>query len=251
MSVPNHVFTHEYCQARHGPISADETIQEVEFVERVLELRHGERLIDVGCGMGRHALEFSARGYVTTGVDVAGEPLRLARQKAAERGVAAKFVESDARGMPYKAEFDAAVCLGSFLGFFESHTDNLQVLVGIRQALKRDGRLLLHVTNRDFMAMQDLVPFSDGLQIWKASGDTYVLDEWRFDVLTSRISVKVVVLTSAGPKTLEYSRRVYSCHELLQMLATGGFGIEALFGNFEGARFRPSSRRLIALARAR
>ena len=53
-------------------------------------------MLDVGCGTGDNALFFAGRGHKATGIDFLAEPLRRARQKAAERGLQANFLEMDA-----------------------------------------------------------------------------------------------------------------------------------------------------------
>src|SRR5213080_5531167 len=53
-------------------------------------------VLDAGCGTGDTALFFAARGHRVTGIDFMDEPIRRARLKAAERGLAAEFLVKDA-----------------------------------------------------------------------------------------------------------------------------------------------------------
>ena len=46
------------------------TVAEVDFVLEELSLPPGSRILDVGCGTGRHAVELARRGYQITGVDI-------------------------------------------------------------------------------------------------------------------------------------------------------------------------------------
>ena len=43
--------------------------QEVDFLEQELDIASGGRILDVGCGTGRHAVELARRGYQVTGLD--------------------------------------------------------------------------------------------------------------------------------------------------------------------------------------
>jgi SAM-dependent methyltransferase len=54
-----------------------------------------EPVLDSGCGTGEHALLFAARGLSTTGVDLSAPAIDLARAKAAERGLRARFEVAD------------------------------------------------------------------------------------------------------------------------------------------------------------
>ncbi|MGI9070635.1 MAG: class I SAM-dependent methyltransferase [Bryobacteraceae bacterium] len=62
--------------------SPEQTRTEVEFLEQVLRIAAGAKLLDVPCGNGRHALEFSGRGYLMTGVDQSEEFIAEAREKS-------------------------------------------------------------------------------------------------------------------------------------------------------------------------
>jgi ubiquinone/menaquinone biosynthesis C-methylase UbiE len=92
------------------------TAQEIDFLMEVLDLPAGARVLDVGCGPGRHAVEFARRDLAVTGVDVSRRFLDIAADRAREAGVSAAFFEVDARQMPFEDEFDAviSICQGGF-----------------------------------------------------------------------------------------------------------------------------------------
>jgi SAM-dependent methyltransferase len=87
------------------------TDQEVDFLDGELELAPGQRVLDVGCGPGRHSLSLARRGLQVVGVDLSPEFVALARTAASEEGLEARFEISDVRDLAYDAEFDAAICL--------------------------------------------------------------------------------------------------------------------------------------------
>ena len=72
------------------------TVGEVDFVERELGADRSKRILDIGCGTGRHAIELARRGYRVTGFDLSEGQLRLAREKAAAAGVTVEFQRRDA-----------------------------------------------------------------------------------------------------------------------------------------------------------
>lgn len=114
------------------------TEQEVGFLVEALGLREGMRVLDVGCGPGRHAHALARRGIAVHGVDISGRFVELA-QAAGVPG--ATFERADARDLRFRGEFDAAVslCQGAF-GLVGPGADEA-VLAGMAQALRPGGRL--------------------------------------------------------------------------------------------------------------
>src|SRR5262249_54424317 len=91
------------------------TEQEVDFLVDALDLHIGQRILDVGCGPGRHALALAARGFEVVGVDIAQRFVEIATERT-PGGAKATFMRMDARDMPFRTEFDAAIslCQGAF-----------------------------------------------------------------------------------------------------------------------------------------
>lgn len=89
------------------------TVREVDVLVDVLGLTEGSRLLDVGCGPGRHSHELARRGMEVVGIDVSETFVDLARQDSPEGST---FIHGDARTMAFDAEFDAAIslCQGAF-----------------------------------------------------------------------------------------------------------------------------------------
>jgi SAM-dependent methyltransferase len=128
------------------------TEQEVGFLVDALGLEPGMRVLDVGCGPGRHAHALGRRGVAVHGVDISERFVDLARAGAPE-GVT--FERADARHLRFDAEFDAAIslCQGAF-GLADGGADpddpsgrpldpDADVLDGMARALKPGGRLAL------------------------------------------------------------------------------------------------------------
>ena len=117
------------------------TRQEVEFLVAQLGLTPGMRVLDVGCGPGRHAHALAEHGIVVHGIDISHRFVELARDGAP---AGATFERIDARAMSFEAEFDAVICLcqGAF-GLMTADGHDATVLAGMARALKPGGRLAL------------------------------------------------------------------------------------------------------------
>ncbi|HEV7864830.1 MAG TPA: class I SAM-dependent methyltransferase [Acidimicrobiia bacterium] len=126
------------------------TDQEVDFLVDCLGLVPGARILDVGCGPGRHAHALGRRGFEVVGVDISERFIALARD-ATPPGSTVTFERADARALPFASEFDAAIslCQGAF-GLSaggdepaEALDPDRAVLEGMARALRPGGRLAL------------------------------------------------------------------------------------------------------------
>jgi SAM-dependent methyltransferase len=117
------------------------TVQEVDFLVDALALKPHDRVLDAGCGPGRHALELARRGVEVTGIDVSPEFLDLARAQAGD--LPATFRQQDIRVLDEEHEYDAVICLcqGGF-GLLGG-VDDEDVIARLARALKPNGRLAL------------------------------------------------------------------------------------------------------------
>src|SRR5262249_53153457 len=84
-----------------GQIAQAYVVGAAEFVDR-LDLRPGEKLLDVACGTGNLAIPAARAGAVVTGIDIASNLIEEARQRAEIEGVECHFEEGDAEAMPYR-----------------------------------------------------------------------------------------------------------------------------------------------------
>jgi SAM-dependent methyltransferase len=119
------------------------TAQEVDFLIGALGLEAGQRVLDVGCGPGRHAYALAERGLEVVGVDLSQTFIDLASDGAP---AGARFERADARALEFDGEFDAAIslCQGAFglTGGPGSPIDgDGAVLAGMARALRPGGRL--------------------------------------------------------------------------------------------------------------
>ena len=119
------------------------TEQEVGFLVDACALAPGGRVLDVGCGPGRHALALARRGIEVVGIDLSPDFIDLATGWAAAESLPARFHVADVRSLAYDGEFDAVVCLcqGGF-GLLGGD-DDAAIVARLARALRPGGRLAL------------------------------------------------------------------------------------------------------------
>jgi len=124
------------------------TVQEIDHIVEALKLKPGMKVLDVGCGPGRHAYELARRGIECHGIDISQTFIDVARESAPP---GATFERMDARALTFNAEFDAVICLcqGAF-GLMTAHGHDREVLSGIARSLKPSGAVALSAFNAYF-----------------------------------------------------------------------------------------------------
>ena len=203
------------------------TLGEVDFVERELGADRAKRILDIGCGTGRHAIELAKRGYRVTGFDLSEGQLRLAREKAAAAGVTVEFQRRDATQPHFNQEFDAGImfCEGAF-SLMETDEKNYAILRNAGAALRPGGKLLLTTLNALFPLFHSAKDFLDA-----GGSPTATIDKLTFDLMTFREHVDLTFTDDAGQsQTIETNERYYTPAEMCWLLKTAGFAKVDIFG---------------------
>jgi SAM-dependent methyltransferase len=126
------------------------TEQEVSFLVEALRIGPGTRLLDVGCGPGRHALALAARGADVVGVDRSHTFIELARKAAEDASLPATFLEQDVRDLDVGSEFDVVLCLCQGGFGLVGGRDEPAVFSRMAAALAPGGRLALSAFSAAF-----------------------------------------------------------------------------------------------------
>ena len=200
------------------------TIAEIDFLLDELRLAPGSRILDVGCGTGRHSVELARRGFKMTGVDISSEMLAEGKKAATKAGVRIEWIQSDATRFTTKGQFDAAICLceGAFglLGTGDDPIEHdLSILRRIHSALKPEARLVMTVLN--------------GCRMLRKFSPEDV-KEGRFNPTTLSESHTIEADTPDGKTALPVRERGYVPTELGLLLRLAGFRVEHIWGGSAG-----------------
>lgn len=123
------------------------TAKEIDYIEKACGLRGGERVLDVGCGFGRHSIELAKRQYNVVGVDLSEALITQARANVGDLPVT--FDIRDCRHLSYRGTFDAIICLYDVIGSYRTYEENENIVKSIYKKLKRGGRAVVSVMNMD------------------------------------------------------------------------------------------------------
>lgn len=231
----------EYLYFMEETLALEDTPRQIDFVERALAIEPGMRVVDLGCGHGRHTNELARRGYKAVGIDLVPGFLEVAAKHAAQIGVEPQFVEGDLRGFRAEDTFDAALCLFDVLGFFEDEDHEL-ILHNAFSALVPGGKLLLDLRTREFMVRIPPIAVTD-----KGNGDM-MIDRVAFDVASGRIVDQRTFIRAGTVRTVSFSVRLYAYTEIRAILRAIGFHVDAAYGDFDGGPISAGKPRTLVVA---
>lgn len=192
------------------------TEQEVAFLVEALGLAEGMRVLDVGCGPGRHSLALARRGFTVVGLDISETFVALATRAAAAEALPATFVRGDARAMTFDGEFDAvlSLCQGAFGLCGGPRAELLDpdeaVLGGMARALKPGGRLAVSAFSAYFQVRH--------------------LEDSEFDAATGVNHEHTEIRDEAGQRrATELWTTCFTPRELRLLAARAGLNVDAVW----------------------
>lgn len=141
-------FTRKWYSTFLDSILPETTSSEVAFVEHYLPLDAFPNLIDIACGPGRHTELLAAKGYHVLGIDKDRPSIRQAQENAQPNASYRVLDMRDLATLPTK--FDGAINLWHSFGFYDDAT-NGRILKAISQRLRRGGRAIFAIYNRNHM----------------------------------------------------------------------------------------------------
>lgn len=221
----------------------EQAADDVEGFADLSRLPPGGRVLDVGCGRGRHSLALARSGATVTALDLSPRQLRHLADVAASENLSIERVRRDMRDFSRPTHFHAALWAGDAVGLFDSPADDLAVVRALHASLKPGGRLVVaargkEILDRDFVA-QRWNPTDDG---GFALEERVVRDGW------DRLAARITLVHGELRATIEASWRLYAGTELAALLRGGGFERVRLFGGFERVSYGRSAERLVAVA---
>lgn len=136
------VFNEAYASAYDVMYADKNNAAECDAVVGLFQ-RYGDgnisRILDLGCGTGRHAIEFAKRGFEVSGVDFSDAMLERARERVNASGKKVDFARGDARTYRSGTEFDAVLMNFNVLGYMNSNDDLTSALATARANLRKGG----------------------------------------------------------------------------------------------------------------
>jgi SAM-dependent methyltransferase len=207
----------------------------IDQLSGLLVFKNNQKVLDAGCGRGRHAVFLNETGLDVTGIDLSEESISFASKFENDH---LKFYVHDIREEFRKEEFDIIFNLFTSFGFFEKEEDNYKTIAAFAQGLKKGGKLVIDFMNTDRILKQ-LVSEQES----EVEGIKFFLTrkvENNFIVKTIRFTVERI-----DYEFYEKVRIIYK-EDFLKYFNFAGLSLNGLFGNYKLEKFeKEKSERMI------
>ena len=208
----------------------------VTLIRRSIPWRDGWRVLDVGCGAGRHSGALLRAGARPIGLDLSASLLGRAKEVPG-----LPLVRADMRLLPIReACTDLTVNLFTSFGYFATDQEHHAALDGMARTVRPGGWFVMDYLNDDqvrasLVARETVEVGGREFDITRRLADNGAYIEKTIDIPSGRRFTERV--------------RLFSPAMLESMLAASGVGVTQRFGDYDGAPLGPGVRRCILVGR--
>jgi SAM-dependent methyltransferase len=200
------------------------TQAEVDFIIADAKLLPGNAVLDTMCGYGRHSLELARKGLKVTAVDNLPDYIDEIKEKARAENLPVEGICADVLEMPLDKQYDAALCMGNSLQFFNEE-DTLQLLSNISEHLKTGGKFFINTWSIAEIAMKN---FRD--KSWSRFGELLFLTDSKLLFHPTRIEISSLIIADSGDREEKTGIDfIYSISELETLLNKTGFDLKEIY----------------------
>ena len=212
---------------------------EVDYILEMCCMKQGDKVLDFGCGTGRHSIELSRRGINVIGVDFSDNNIKYAKESAKELSIVNFYVD-DCRKIKSDTLVDTVIALYDVVGSFPAVAENSQIIKNAYNNLRDGGYFVISVMNMELTLYQaksnhigniknnlNLLQTLKASNIMQSSGDVFNPDYYVVDDAEGIVYRKEQFIDD-GVLSAEYVIRDkrYTMPEIKTLLEMNGFIIE-------------------------
>jgi len=221
------------------------TRQEVDFLQGELNLSPGERILDIPCGLGRHAIELSKRGFNVTGVDISETFVQALSEKINAENLSVRVIQGDMLKVSLKNEFSAAICLGNSFGYF--NWDKMNGFVEkVASSLFKGSKFII---NSGMMAESILPNFQQYVKNNIYNIGNIVMEITNiYDASKSVLKSHLKYIKEGKTETHSLKHYVFTLADVSRILAKYGFQILATYNSLAKEEFKLGDQQVYIVA---
>ncbi|MBI3321582.1 MAG: class I SAM-dependent methyltransferase [Candidatus Omnitrophica bacterium] len=244
MKLPDRSASSVYHYPRYYAIGYQwNTTGECDFLEACLakyRQKKAHRVLDIGCGAGRHMLELAKRGYHVSGFDLRPEMVEFVKEQARKAKIDAEVTVGNLREVPVSGTFDLAICLMDTFRFLLTNRDIIEHLRLVGERLSPDG---LYIA--DFWIPTQWDKIANEIYQWEQTQEDttvrvfYVQHPDSIDPVSQTFEDELVFAVQEGDQTQEIQggrtrTRLIMPQEFQALVeASGVFEIVGTFADFD------------------
>jgi len=232
-------FSSPYYHILYKNRDRNEAKQFLDNLISYLDICPDDHILDLGCGRGRHAIYLNQKGLNVIGIDICEENIDIALTHQNER---LRFHVHDMRYVFKKNTFNYIFNFFTSFGYFDTKSENEQVVRAAYEGLVKGGRFMIDFLN-PYSVIHDLAP-----------EEAKEIGGIRFQItkkVDNGIIIKNIKFADQGRKFHFYEKvKAIRRVEFLEYFENTGFELLEVFGDYNlGPYLAEESERMIFLLR--
>lgn len=232
-------FNSKYYHILYSDRNEVEANEFIEFIVSKLSLKLDNKVLDLGCGNGRHSVSLSKYFHEVDGLDISSENIRIANKN---KKTNLSFYLSDMRDFKTKNIYGYIFNLFTSFGYFDNKNDNIKVLKSCYNHLKKNGLILI-----DFLNADKIKTSNSELKEIK------IIDQIKFEITKKIVGdfITKEIIVFDGELKFNFSEKVqlFGLEGFKSLFKATGFKIIETFGDYYMNPYNLNSNRLILLAK--
>jgi len=224
----HHWFNDDYLKL-YSYRDSKEAERQTDFLIKALNLKNHEKILDLGCGLGRHVIALAKKGFDATGVDLSEFLIQQGSKSLAKHPqYRARLIAGDMFDLNNLGTFSVVLNMFTSFGYFAADSDNAKIFEVAARHLCRSGKFFL-----DYLHPQKVKHHFNSVTKTLADGENVRI--------TKRIEGDRVIksiIFSSPKRTYEEKVKLYSRHQIQEMLAQHGLNVVRVWNDYEGNPWR-------------
>ncbi|MES1213955.1 MAG: class I SAM-dependent methyltransferase [Bacteroidota bacterium] len=223
-NINNSFFDGQYKDLWRSFIPEELTKRELDFIFQYFNLRPGNKVLDIMCGYGRHAIALARKGMHVTAVDNLSDYIDDIHKTVVTENLSLQHIQSDILNFKTAEKFDLVICMGNSINFF-NEKDCLVLMQSVADSLNPGGKFLINSWSLAEIIIKNFTEKS-----WSDDGDYKILTDSEFLFNPTRMETDFFIIDKDGnteiKKAIDY---IFSISEMQRMLEASGFILEEVY----------------------
>ena len=223
-NINNNFFDGHYKDIWRALIPEELTKAEVDYLVKEAGLQRGDKVLDLMCGYGRHALSLARMGIDITAVDNLADYINEIKENAQREGLPVTALQQDVMEFQSDETYDLIICMGNSMSFFNKE-DSIKLFSNICSHLKISGKAIF---NSWVIAEIVYKQFKDNS--WTTIGDIKCLYNSKYLFSPARIETESIFIAPDGTTEIKQAvDYIYSLDETEAMFNEVGLEVKEIW----------------------